>query len=270
MSLHLPYIRVCRHIVALCLASVLVAGCDGIFDGIYDSPVADADLHPGFNDSGRPARFTILVDARDYDRWVYLDLHRRTMETRPVPASLTGRWDGESRWVRYHVTGARYERLEDRAVDTQAEPETWDLAIHHFDVRTHGGAALRTDYATVDDVPLGADVADMEFVADGWTTHQCITDLSGMFDRNIWYQASMVNPVLTEWVKMDFSTPPPKYEASRRVYLLRMADGTLAALQLKSYMSEAGTKGFLTIDVRYPLVLSGDKTCTDDDGEEGM
>jgi hypothetical protein len=73
-----------------------------------------------------------------------------------------------------------------------------------------------------------------------------------MFDYNIWYQASPVNLVLSDWVRMDFSTPPPKYEASRRVYLLRMQDGTVAALHMKSYMSEAGTKGILTIDVKYP------------------
>lgn len=242
--------------VALCLASMLVAGCDGIFDGIYDSPAADGEVALGFTDSGRPGRFIIRVDVRDYDRWVYLDLHRRTMEERPVPADLTGDWDGQSMWARYHVVGTRYERLDERPVDAQTEPEEWDLAIHHFDVRTNGGAALSTDYASLDAMPedwIGAYTNVYEgFTRDGWMQHQCIVDLSGMFDRNIWYQASMVNPVLTEWVRMDFSTPPPKYEASRRVYLLRMSDGSMAALQLKSYMSEAGTKGFLTIDVLYP------------------
>lgn len=238
---------------ALCLASVLMVGCDGIFDGIYDRPVTDADLHLGFNDSGIPARFTILLDARDYDRWLYLDLHARTLDTRPVPRNLTGAWDGQSTRVRYHVVGTRYEFLEEVPVDAQDTPREWDLAIHHFDVRTNGGEAAVTDYATVDAVPGAVDNAALAFTPDCWTRHQCIVDLSGMFDRNIWYQASMVNPVLTEWVRMDFSTPPPKYEASRKVYLLRLADGSMAAMQLKAYMSEAGTKGFLTIDVRYPL-----------------
>lgn len=245
-----------RCAVVLCLASMLMAGCNGIFDGIYDAPVTDSELRLGFNDSGQPGRFTILLDVRDYDKWLYLDLHRRTMDTRPVPTSLTGEWDGRSTMARYHVVGTRYEFLEDKPVDTQAEPSEWDLAIHHFDVRTNGGAVLRTDYVSVDIVPEACDaigIASGEFTADCWTQHQCIVDLSGMFDRNIWYQSSMVNTVLTEWVKMDFSTPPPKYEASRRVYVLRMSDGSMAALQLKSYMSEAGTKGFLTIDVRYPL-----------------
>lgn len=245
------------YAAALCLASMLMAGCDGIFDGIYDRPAQDADLHPGFNDSGRPGRFTILLDARDYDRWLYLNLHARTLEARPVPRELTAAWDGRSTWERYHVVGTRYELLEERTVDAQEEPQEWDLAIHHFDVRTNGGKAAVTDYDTVEDVPgtgerNGAHEA-WDFEPDCWTRHQCIVDLSGMFDRNIWYQASMVNPVLTEWVRMDFSTPPPKYEASRKVYILRLADGTMAAMQLKAYMSEAGTKGFLTIDVRYPL-----------------
>lgn len=240
---------------ALCLASMLLSGCDGIFDGIYDRPVDDAKLQPGFNDGVRPNRFTILLDARDYDRWLFLDLHRRTMDMKPVPMSLTGKWDGLSTCARYHVVGTRYELLDELPVDAQPEPEEWDLAIHHFDVRTNGGSALATDYATVDDVPEDPDAmnAGRGFTADSWMRHQCIVDLSGMFDRNIRYQASMVNPVLTDWVRMDFSTPPPKYEASRRVYVLRLTDGSMAALQLKSYMSEAGTKGFLTIDVRYPL-----------------
>ncbi len=242
-----------RHLLPVILASIVLTGCSGIFDGIYDSHVDDADLQLGFNDGERQGRFTILLDARDYDRWLYLDLHRRTVEMRPVPTELTGDWDGQSAWMRYHVAGSQYTLLEERHVDAQEDPAEWDLAIHHYDVRTNGGAVVETNYASVDDVPDMLDVAVLEnanFVADIWMCHQCIVDFSGMFDRNIWFQASMVNPILTEWVRMDFSTPPPKYEANRKVYLLRMADGTVAALQLKSYMSEVGTKGFLTIDVK--------------------
>lgn len=151
------------------------------------------------------------------------------------------------------MQGSRYTLLEERQVDTQPEPEEWDLAIHHFDVRTNGGQVLQTGYTSVDDLPESSvSFASEGFRPDERTSHQCIVDFSGMFDYNIWYQASPVNLVLSDWVRMDFSTPPPKYEASRRVYLLRMQDGTVAALHMKSYMSEAGTKGILTIDVKYP------------------
>lgn len=224
-----------------------------MFDGIYDEPVRDEALQMGFNPTDQEGRYTLILDARKYDEWIYLDLHRLAIERYPIPATLTGEWDGKSVWARYNVQGSRYTLLEERQVDTQAEPEQWDLALHHFDVRTNGGSVLQTGYTSIDALPQSAaNFASEEFRSDEWTRHQCIVDFSGMFDYNIWYQASPVNLVLSDWVRMDFSTPPPKYEASRRVYLLRMQDGTVAALHMKSYMSEAGTKGILTIDVKYP------------------
>ena len=224
-----------------------------MFDGIYDEPVRDEALQMGFNPTDQEGRYTLILDARNYDEWIYLDLHRLAIERHPIPATLTGEWDGKSVWARYNVQGSRYTLLEERQVDTQEEPEQWDLALHHFDVRTNGGSVLQTGYTSIDALPQSAaNFASEEFRPDEWTRHQCIVDFSGMFDYNIWYQASPVNLVLSDWVRMDFSTPPPKYEASRRVYLLRMQDGTVAALHMKSYMSEAGTKGILTIDVKYP------------------
>lgn len=240
-------------LIALCLASLVLAGCNGIFDGIYDEPVSDEVLQLGFNPAAEEGRYTLVMDARNYDEWIYMDLHRLTLEKRDIPTALTGEWDGKSVWARYNVQGSRYTLLEERQVDAQPEPEEWDLAIHHFDVRTNCGQVLQTGYTSVDDLPeSSASFASEGFRPDEWTSHQCIVDFSGMFDYNIWYQASPVNLVLSDWVRMDFSTPPPKYEASRRVYLLRMQDGTVAALHMKSYMSEAGTKGILTIDVKYP------------------
>ena len=250
----MPVLRhIHRNTIALCLAYVLLAGCNGIFDGIYDEPVRDEALQLGFNPVAEEGRYTLVMDARNYDEWIYMDLHRLTLEKRDIPTTLTGEWDGKSVWARCNVQGSRYTLLEERQVDTQPEPEEWDLAIHHFDVRTNGGQVLQTGYTSVDDLPENsASFASEGFRLDEWTSHQCIVDFSGMFDYNIWYQASPVNLVLSDWVRMDFSTPPPKYEASRRVYLLRMQDGTVAALHMKSYMSEAGTKGILTIDVKYP------------------
>ena len=242
-----------RNTLALCLASFMLAGCNGIFDGIYDEPVRDEALQMGFNPAAEEGRYTLVMDARNYDEWIYMDLHRLTLEKYDIPTTLTGEWDGKSVWARYNVQGSRYTLLEERQVDAQPEPEEWDLAIHHFDVRTNGGQVLQTGYTSVNDLPESStSFASEDFCPDEWTSHQCIVDFSGMFDYNIWYQASPVNLVLSDWVRMDFSTPPPKYEASRRVYLLRMQDGTVAALHMKSYMSEAGTKGILTIDVKYP------------------
>lgn len=112
-----------KHTLALCLASCLLTGCNGLFDGIYDEPPSDETLQLGFNQGDVPNRFSIVLDARDYDEWIYLDLHRRTITTMPIPTSLTGEWDGKSQWAKYSVYGSRYEQLEVRQVDTQPEPE---------------------------------------------------------------------------------------------------------------------------------------------------
>ena len=61
-----------------------------------------------------------------------------------------------------------------------------------------------------------------------------------------------MNQVLSRWVNMDFSTPPPVYTQSGKVYIVRTAEGKYAALQLLNYMSPTGSKGYLTIDILYP------------------
>ena len=45
---------------------------------------------------------------------------------------------------------------------------------------------------------------------------------------------------------------PPIYTPSNKVYLLRMKDGTMAAIRLVSYMNAAGIKGYMTFDYIYP------------------
>ena len=42
---------------------------------------------------------------------------------------------------------------------------------------------------------------------------------------------------------------------SGKVYLIRLADGTSAALRLTNFMNDAAVKGFMTIDYLYPCLL---------------
>ncbi|MCI6504395.1 MAG: HmuY family protein [Prevotella sp.] len=238
--------------IAILFASVL-QGCNGAFDGLYDEALSDEEQQNGFQSAEDATRFTIRLDARSYEHWHYINLHNRTVETLPIATTLTGEWDGRSQWTYYNVHGSVYTEQRSVKVDTQRDAEEWDLAIHHFDVKTNGGTALETVYSSLDDLPATSDAfKEADFTPDEWRTNQCIVDLTNMMSYNVWYTSSMVNTVLSRWVSMDFSSPPPVYSASQRVYLLRMKDGTCAALRLVDYMSDRGTKGFLTIDVKYP------------------
>lgn len=91
-----------------------------------------------------------------------------------------------------------------------------------------------------------------DFVADEWTTDRITIDMSQMMDGIIVYAEDYYNPCLSRWLDVDTSTMPPVYTLSGRVYLLRLADGTYAALRLTNFMDDAAVKGVMTIDYLYP------------------
>ena len=55
------------------------------------------------------------------------------------------------------------------------------------------------------------------------------------------------------WSFTDTSTMPPIYTLSGKIYLLRLKDGTCAALRLANFMNDAAVKGYMTIDYLYPV-----------------
>lgn len=216
--------------------ALLLSGCEGILDTIYDEAPADDVFSEGFHRGATENQWTLQVVATSYDEWVYVDVHRQTLERHPIPRELTGSWDGRSGLTYQLVEGSQWTKLSDLMTDAQTEPEEWDFAIHHFDVKTNGGAVARVGSET--------------YTEDEWTDNQVIVDMREMMGYRIGYQNSFVNRLLSSWVTMDFSTPPPTYAASGDTYILKMKDGTKATMRLRSYMSERGTKGFLTIDIR--------------------
>ena len=52
---------------------------------------------------------------------------------------------------------------------------------------------------------------------------------------------------------VDTSPIPPIYTLSGKIYLLRLEDGTFAALRLANFMNDAAVKGYMTIDYLYPV-----------------
>ena len=239
------------------LALGALTSCEGIFDGIYDEPPMDLSFNEGFRPSSgagaAPNRFVLMLQATEYDEWIYVNLHDRTLERHPVPTALTGAWDGRSGWTYNEVKGTQFTPYKTVKTDAQIDAKVWDLAVHHFDVKTNGGEVFETPYHSLQELPASSKAFDHEtFTKDVWSTTHAIVDLKEMMGFRVGYQNTLINVPLTGWVTMDFSNPPPVYSTSDKVYLLRMTDGSCAALRLLSYMSEAGTKGFLTVDVIYP------------------
>ena len=166
------------------LGTMLISfsACNGILSSLYDEPETAKDF--GFitidhaNHSG-----TVRVDATQYTKWNYINLHTLQIDSAKVTAE-----------------GAD-------------DPDTWDLAIHRYDVKTNGGEVLETDYQSLSALKNAGSMPQGIFVADEM---------------------------------------PPIYTPSNKVYLLRMKDGTMAAIRLVSYMNAAGIKGYMTFDYIYP------------------
>ena len=127
-----------------------------------------------------------------------------------------------------------------------------DLQHRHIDtanITLGQEAPLEWDFA-FDNVDMAMELEGLVFVADA--DSQVVIDMSTMMEGYLGYTPSPVNPVLSRWLDVDLSTMPPIYTPSNKVYLLRLSDGTLVALQFTSYMDESLLKGIVTL--RYRII----------------
>jgi hypothetical protein len=197
---------------------MLLSACNGILSDIYDDAPASDTAEFGFTEAATATTTgRIYVDATSYTRWVYLSFRTLAMDTLDVSAE---------------------------------EPATWDVALHRYDAKTHGGAVAETEARDFSEV--SAQTA-ADYVTDTWTETQVITDMSHMMDGYLSYLPSDYNEVLSSWLDVDTSNMPPTYTLSGKIYLIRLSDGTVAALRLSNFMNAASEKGYLTIEYRYPL-----------------
>lgn len=205
-------------------AMLTLPACNGIFAGIYDEPSDPKGENTyGFivvDEKSRTGR--IYIDATEYTEWHYIDLHEKRVTTRKTDAE---------------------------------PPENWDFAVHRYDTKTNGGRVCETQARDFGSLPSPESLPESSFVADEWTTDRIAIDMSQMMDGIIRYAEDYYNPLFSRWLKVDTSTMPPIYTLSGRVYLLRLADGTHAALLLRNFMNDAAVKGFMTIDYFYPVAL---------------
>lgn len=243
---------------------MLLTACNGIFDDIYDKPAAVV-----------PAKGQLIIDATSWTDWYYVDLrqlHRLSEDgdeealakaqteftAYPIPMTLTGTADGRSGQYLYwfDVFGEGITKNEFREFtpcDAQTEPEEWSFAVHRNNVRTNGGAVLKTSYTSMDDLPETSEpFHNMTFDADEWSENEVWDSQEQMLLGLVPSQGISVNRTLSSWLGVMIPPMPPSFTHDNHVFVLRLADGTYAALQLENYLSPAGQKCWLTINYKYP------------------
>ena len=198
-----------------------LSSCHGIFGGIYDEPIEETSDGFGFikiNETTRTG--TIYIDASDYTKWNYISLKDKKVVT---------------------------------ALYDEQQPENWDFAVHRYDAKTNSASVFETEYYDLTDISSVSKFSGADFIADEWTTNKITIDMSQMMEGIIKYAEDFYNPCLSKWLNVDTSSMPPVYTLSEKVYILKLQDGTFAALKLSDFMNTSGIKGFMTIDYLYPV-----------------
>lgn len=260
---------------------MFITSCDGILGGIYDEvedeeTVSDSTSEQNSSDEdssdGSDSDSTEQTDSIATDS----TLTEETETADPIPynytLSTTGygviSYDEDTKRGQMYINSIdyytwNYVSLHDFSTDTFTidlelddpladEPTNWDIATHRWDIRTNGGAALETDYTSLDDLEASGAIPSGTYVEDSWYEYVSV-DMSGMMSGDIGYLACYVNSELSKMMDVDTDNMPPTYTPSGKVYVVRLSDGNYIALILSNYMNAKGTKGYLTIDFICPL-----------------
>ncbi len=206
-----------KAMLILAIAACFFCSCDGIYDDISLIPTDDVS----------DTSFS-YIDATDYTAWVYINLADGTLTT------------------------LYYD-------DTENIPEEWTFALHRYDCKTNGGGVCETSFTSIDDflsaIASGALSLpdDGQFTAD--TDEEIIIDVSHMVEGALVYAAARVNKTLSRWLDVDLVTMPPIYTQSGRVYLLRLADESFAAVRFTGFSNPYyyDAKGYISFDYVYPV-----------------
>lgn len=133
---------------------------------------------------------------------------------------------------------------------TEAAPEKWDVAFHRENVRTHGGAALKTEFTALEQVVA---LPSEGFVSD--VKDSIIVDMSQMMQGIIGYAEAELNPALNAWVTYDIDVMPPVYTVRDNVYIVRTRENKYAEIKFTSYKNDVDKTGYVSFDYKYPLVF---------------
>ena len=251
----------------VCAATIFFSSCEGFFQNIYDYPPTEVKEKAG----------QLIIDASSWDDWYYLDfkaLHdslQRSEQYHPssaivkysIPteesggASLADSIGANGIYMYwFDVFGAGITNrtfLQFIPTREQEEPSKWSVAFHRNNVRTNGASVFETDYSQTEDLPESSSFfSEKPFVEDEWSETDVWVLRNQMLNGIIGNQGIKVNRTLSKWLTVEIPPMPPTFVLNNHIFILRLSDGTYAALQLENYQNEMGVKCILTINYIYP------------------
>jgi hypothetical protein len=124
----------------------------------------------------------------------------------------------------------------------------WDIGFHRYDVRLNCGTSGPGQGGS-----QSMGVVDFESVTEAPESGYSLNDSIGVIlESGVWEYTNVPgDTVLSTWMNIDFSNPPPKYTLSNEIYVIRTADGRYARIWLKDYFDDKSSSGHVTMQYTY-------------------
>lgn len=249
-----------------CAAILCLMACNGIFDDVYDDPVSE---------EVKPVEGELFIDASSWTAWYYVSfdslqqyiekgdtaglIYAQTHFT-PYTIELDSTGTGDATvqapgiytyWFDVFGKGmSNYQLRSYRTTKPQAEPAEWDIAFHRQNVRTNGATVLETNYTSFDELPASSAMfTGATFTGDEWSERDVWADSRKMLLGLMGCQGININKPLSSMLQFNF---PPSYVLNNHIFLVKLKNGNMAAMQLANYMNAAGQTCRLTINYKYP------------------
>lgn len=263
---------------------VLLSACNGVMDGIYDEApqaaegeiyvdatswtewhyikfaVSSQELITSCHSSSSEALRRAELGAQFTATSPNDQATNSQISTYDIPTTPTAEFDADGTGIYnywYDVFGEGISKRELRSsypTERQPEPEEWDIAVHRNNVRTNGGAVYQTNITDINAIGSSTSYATLPFVEDEWNETDVWTVNSQMLSGVVGNQRIKINTELSKWLTMEIPPMPPTFVYNGNVFIVRLKDGTYAALRLKSYKTpNTNANCGLTIEYRYPL-----------------
>jgi hypothetical protein len=122
----------------------------------------------------------------------------------------------------------------------------WDMGFHRFDIRTNCGTSGPGEGGTFD-----AGQVEFSSVTEAPENGYSLNDsIQVIMEQGVWeYQTVPGDTVLANW--LSFSGPPPTYNISNHIYVLKTAFGKYAKIWLKDYYNDLSETGYVTMEYVY-------------------
>lgn len=128
---------------------------------------------------------------------------------------------------------------------------SWDIAFHRGDVRLNGGASGIGKAEAVNTQSTNWD-AVLAAPSTGYVKDQKGEITIAFTGTGIKVEEQPFSQVLTTWLTVDTSNPPPVYTLHNWIYVLKAADGNYVKLQIYDNKDEKDEKaGFISFKYLY-------------------